>query len=264
MKRILALAFVLAAVAGVAWARHGQKWHKQMFEHHITARIDEALDVAKATPQQRDAVYAARDRAMAALTAEHRSHQGDFKKVLDLFEADQLDRAEVKALRAAHEAAMQKDGVVITQALVEAHDALTPPQRKAVAEWARSHVRSGGPKIAGEWMKHRLAGHIEDALDAVNATDAQRTAIRAAVDHVFTTMEAGKAEHDAQVARALALFEADHVDPAELARLRETHVAARQKIGDAIAQAVEDAHDALTSAQREQLVAWVRSHHDGG
>lgn len=58
-----------------------------------------------------------------------------------------------------------------------------------------------------------------------------------------------------------ALFEADQVDQAAIARLRGEHEARMQKVVDAIVQAVSDAHDALTVEQRKAVVAWARAHH---
>lgn len=113
---------------------------------------------------------------------------------------------------------------------------------------------------AGGFGERRMAHHIDAALDAVDATDAQRTAIHAARDHVTATMQANAASRQADMQDALKLWNADRIDPAALAALRARHQAAAKKVGDAIIQAVSDSHDALTSAQRQKLATYLKSH----
>jgi uncharacterized membrane protein len=56
-----------------------------------------------------------------------------------LFTADQLDAAQVAALRTAHEARTQQIGDAVVQALTEIHDALDAGQRKQVAAFIQAH-----------------------------------------------------------------------------------------------------------------------------
>lgn len=117
-------------------------------------------------------------------------------------------------------------------------------------------------------FKHHLNQRIDAALDAVNATPQQRAAIAAARDHVMTTVRDGHGARQAELEQALTLWQADTLDAAQLAALRTQHQAEAQKTGDAVVQAMSDAHDALTAAQRQQLAAYLRAnksaHHGGG
>ena len=74
----------------------------------------------------------------------------------------------------------------------------------------------------------------------------------AARDHVFATIEENHRAEKGDFDAALGLWQADRVDPAALATLRAHHLAAAKKTGDAVVQALADAHDALTAAQRAE------------
>jgi len=104
-----------------------------------TAMIDDALNAANVTPEQRTAIYASRDRAFAAIKAQRRGQPARMEQGLALFEADTLDPAQVAAFRAQREADRRQAADAISQAIVEAHDVLTPVQRKAVTDWIRAH-----------------------------------------------------------------------------------------------------------------------------
>src|SRR5207247_1171056 len=76
------------AIAGRAF----HHWHGPgAMRRHVSAVIDGALGSARATPAQRSAIGAARDRAFATIEESHRGHRGDLDGALGLFEADRLD-----------------------------------------------------------------------------------------------------------------------------------------------------------------------------
>ena len=119
--------------------RHG------MMKRMASAMIDEALEPAQVTPEQRAKIYAARDRAFAAVEAQHQSRRAHMADALALFEADVIDPGQVAAFRAQRETEHRQVADAITQAITDAHDVLTPVQRKAVADWIRAQAsRHGG------------------------------------------------------------------------------------------------------------------------
>src|SRR2546425_12776364 len=142
----LAAVFVLALVAGLA-ALAGARAHAQgpwrggpgMMKRMISAALDEALDQAGVTPEQRTAIYASRDGAFAALDAQRPDPRAHRDQVLALFEADQVDDAQLRALHAQIEQRHQAIRDAVTKAVVEIHDTLTPAQRKIVADYVRTH-----------------------------------------------------------------------------------------------------------------------------
>ena len=138
------VAVLTGAAAFTAWGHgpggHGR--HGWMMKRMVSAALDEALDQAGVTPAQRTAVHASRDRAFAALEADtdRTAHR---EQILALFEADQIDPAQVQAVRARMEERHQRVHTAITQAIVEIHDTLTPDQRRTVAQFVRSHAPHG-------------------------------------------------------------------------------------------------------------------------
>jgi Spy/CpxP family protein refolding chaperone len=124
---------------------------------------------------------------------------------------------------------------------------------------------AGGAALASGRMhdgfaKRRVTRHIDAALDAVAANAAQRDAVHAARDHVFATLEETHRGQRGEIAQALDLWQADTLDTAKLAELRARHQAAAKKTGDAVVQALTDAHDTLTAAQRQKLADYLRAH----
>ena len=137
------IAASLAAGAGVAVGAnaahaHGG-WRAGIMRRVVSATIDDALDAAQVTAEQRRAIYAARDRVFATVDEVRADRQAHLEEGLALFEADQVDPARLEALHQQAEAGRQRIREAIHQALVEAHDVLTTAQRKAVADFVRSH-----------------------------------------------------------------------------------------------------------------------------
>ena len=121
------------AHGGGGWGRHA------MMKRFVSSMIDEALAPANPTPEQRTVVNAARDRAFAAFEAHAQTRKARMDEALALFESSTLDPTRVAVFRAQREAEHKQLGDTITQALTEVHDTLTPVQRKAVADWIRTH-----------------------------------------------------------------------------------------------------------------------------
>jgi Spy/CpxP family protein refolding chaperone len=129
---------VAAATAFGAWAHGGRP---AIMKRMVTAMIEEALDAAQVTAEQRTTIHAARDRVFAAVEDMRRNRGARMAEVLALFEADAIDPARLEALRAQREEEHRQIADVIGQALVETHAVLTPTQRKALADYVRAHHR---------------------------------------------------------------------------------------------------------------------------
>ena len=110
-----------------------------MMKRIASAMIDEALEPAKVTADQRTKIYAARDRVLAVMEAHHQSRGAHMGEALAMFEADTVDPGRLAAFRTQREAEHRLVADAVSQALVEVHDVLTPAQRKAVADWIRAH-----------------------------------------------------------------------------------------------------------------------------
>jgi len=132
-------AVVLAAVGAVtAFAHGGHAGRHWMMKRMVNAAIDEALDTAKATPEQRSRIHSARDRALTEVETHMAGRRTQFADVLSAFESDRLDPAQLQAMRTRHEDEHRRVADALQGFVVEAHDTLTAEQRRAVAEWIRS------------------------------------------------------------------------------------------------------------------------------
>jgi Spy/CpxP family protein refolding chaperone len=255
----LAGALVLAVLAGGVALASGHL-HESFVKRRITRHIDAALDAVDATTAQRDAVHAARDQVFATIEENHRAAEGDFDAALRLWQSDRMDPAAIATLRAHHLAAAKKTGDAIVQALSDAHDALTAPQRAKLADFLRAHRP---PNMDGmrPFMKHMVSEHVDDMLDQIHATADQRAKVTAAVERAFAAISDGMSDHAAHFDDAIAVLTADKIDNAKIAAMQAERQAKMQKVGDAVVQALTDIHDALDAGQRREVADFIKSHH---
>jgi Spy/CpxP family protein refolding chaperone len=134
---------VAALVGARAYAQGPGGMHAGMMKRMISAALDEALDQAGVSAEQRTAIHASRDRAFAALEAQRPNRGAQREQVLALFEGDRLDATQLQAVHAQMEQRHQAIRDAIAQAIVEIHDTLTPAQRQVVANYARTHGPGG-------------------------------------------------------------------------------------------------------------------------
>jgi len=110
-----------------------------MMKRMVSAMIDEALEPANVTADQRAKIYAARDRVFTTMEAHRQTRGAHMNEALALFESDTVDPGRVAAFRAQREAEHQQVADAISQAITDVHDVLTPAQRKVVADWIRAN-----------------------------------------------------------------------------------------------------------------------------
>jgi len=132
----------------------GGPMHGAMVRRMISNRLDEILDRASVTAEQRLKIHAARDRVFAAFDAQGPDFRARRDRMLALFEADSLSTAQLDALHQQEEQQRQRVRAAFDQAIVEIHDTLTPAQRKLVAEYVRTHGPLGPHGHGPGWM-HR-------------------------------------------------------------------------------------------------------------
>ena len=110
------------------------------------------------------------------------------------------------------------------------------------------------------FMKRMASAWIDGALDSAQVTPDQRVAVHAARDRAFAALEQHQRDRGPRMQRALALFEADRLDPVQIEAFRAAREAEHREIGDAISQALLDVHGVLTPAQRHAVAEYVRTH----
>ncbi|HXJ82083.1 MAG TPA: periplasmic heavy metal sensor [Candidatus Methylomirabilis sp.] len=118
----------------------------------LSDMLEKALDQASVTPEQRAAIYGARDRALAVMDSQRPDPRGQRDRMLALFEGPQLTQAQLDALRQQAEQQRQAIQAAVDRAIVEVHETLTPAQRKIVADYFRAHGPDGrmrGPHGGG-------------------------------------------------------------------------------------------------------------------
>lgn len=261
----------LGAVAGLAALTLGATAYahgpgrRAFVKRMLTERLDGALDAAQATPAQRAAIHAAGERAFGALGAfgsgsaqrQGPGHGADLERGLTLFTADRFDPAELTAGRQEHMARMRGAADAFFGALRETHAALTTPQRHAFV----AYIRSNAPAHLGagqHMMQGMMERRIDEALDAAQLTPEQKASIDAARAQLRTTFTQVR-PHQRVAQEVLSLLEDDRWDEARVAKLRAEQEATWNRIGDAVAQTLQQAHDTLTPAQRQAVVNSVRT-----
>lgn len=123
---------------------------------------------------------------------------------------------------------------------------------------ALAHRAIAAPHHGERMMRARISAHLDDAMDAINATPPQRVAIRGAAEQLGQAFTDSRGEKLGKVADAMLLFQADKLDATKIAELRGYHDREAEKLSDAAIQAVYDVHAALTPAQRKGLVDYVQ------
>ena len=264
MKRVLLVALFVVAGAGAigatAWARgrlgHGAR--ANFIQRLVAARIDDALDAAAVTPEQRQAIHGQRDRLLATVMDSRAERRGELQRASALFEADRIDEEGVAELRRRGDEARQKLGDLVTQSLLETHALLTPPQRAALVDYVRAHRPSLGAH-QGRFMRRLVGSYLDDALDAAGANPAQRKRVFAAAERAHEAFQESRQGGPALLERALALFAAERIDPAAVAGLRQELEGRRAQAQSAVETAVREVHATLSSTQRRAAVAHLRA-----
>jgi Spy/CpxP family protein refolding chaperone len=131
----------------------------------------------------------------------------------------------------------------------------------ALVGGAAATARAYAPEMRAAFMKRMVSGRIDAALDAIHAAPAQRAAIHQSRDRIFDTIAKNHQGQDPaqHFEQALALFQADRIQPEKVQALRDQHLGRARVVADAVTEAIHEAHDSLTPQQRQELVAYLRT-----
>jgi len=123
---------------------------------------------------------------------------------------------------------------------------------------ARTYAAPGGfgwgPSISPEQRKAMMERKLDRALRLVQATDSQRTAIRAIFARAFAELAPIHQEKRRLHDDLLAAFAADPVDRAAVENLRTQTTALVDRGSQVLSKALLDAAGVLTPAQRKTLI----------
>jgi Spy/CpxP family protein refolding chaperone len=105
-----------------------------------------------------------------------------------------------------------------------------------------------------------ITNRLDDLLDDVNATDAQRTQITAIKDKVVADGKALHADHAGTHQQLLALWQADQPDAAKVHAIVDGRADAMKKFADEVADAMIQVHGILTPEQRAKITKKLQRH----
>jgi protein CpxP len=94
---------------------------------------------------------------------------------------------------------------------------------------------------------------VNDALDDLDATAAQREKIHAVKEKLLAEGAKLRGDHEALRTELLGIWKAEQVDRARLHAIVDQRIDALRTFAHAAADGAADAHDALTPAQREKV-----------
>ena len=131
----------------------------------------------------------------------------------------------------------------------------------------RAHAEGGdfgfGPGMGGSPEMHRtfMERRIEKALDAVKATDSQRTAIKAIFARMFTEMQPIHQQHKQLHDAITNAFGAATIDRTAVENLRTQASALFDQGSQVLTKAMLDAAQVLSADQRQILIQLIQEHH---
>ena len=134
--------------------------------------------------------------------------------------------------------------------------------------WAvRAHADEafglGAGGLGGGPAQHKafMEKHLDKMLDAIKATDSQRTSIKAIFEQMATTMRPIHEQHRTLHKQMLTAFSASTLDPAAIESLRKQSAALADQASQTFIKAAVDAGQVLTADQRQALVKLIQEHH---
>ena len=128
----------LLAGAGAAWAAAGHHGRGMgMMQHMLSARISEAEDLIKATPDQRAQIDQSKEVIVNALQSSMKERRQNHGQLVQLLTADKLDTDALYAIANQHAQEIQDLAKVIVPEIQKVHDLLTPQQRQILAQKAQ-------------------------------------------------------------------------------------------------------------------------------
>jgi Spy/CpxP family protein refolding chaperone len=111
-------------------------------------------------------------------------------------------------------------------------------------------------------MAKFVTERVDDALDDIDATPAQREKIHAVKDRLLAQGTKLHGDHAALRAELLTMWKADQVDRTRLHAIVDARIDAMRAFAHAAADGAADAHDVLTPEQRAKVAKKAeRMHH---
>lgn len=116
-----------------------------------------------------------------------------------------------------------------------------------------SGFRGGGWSRDPERIKQMITWKLDDKLEDLDATDAQKQAIHGVKDRLFDEGKALAQEHQATRVEVLTQLESDYPDAQKLHGIVDTRIDAMRAFAHRVVDAALEVHKVLTPAQRKSL-----------
>jgi protein CpxP len=116
-----------------------------------------------------------------------------------------------------------------------------------------SGFRGGGWNRDPERIKQMITWKLDDKLDDIDATDAQKKSIQGVKDRLFEDGKLLATEHQASRLEVLTQLESDNPDAQKLHSLVDSRIDAVRGFAHKLVDAAIEVHRTLTPEQRKEL-----------
>jgi Spy/CpxP family protein refolding chaperone len=259
MTRNFALALALPLALAASACGIGQTP-----EQRALARADSLLDDVDATPDQRVRVRAVVTDLSKTFAENKKARAGSKEALLAQLQAKAANVEVINAEADKATTAFASNAHAVVDAGVAIHQTLTPEQRAILAEKAKPgrFMKAGffvagrmgyGPPANAEDAKERAAARLEKSLASIEATDAQKKALRPIAESLVAEAIPLLDDKDVIVAAVTTAWKSERPDAASLHALFDTETAKLNDVARTAANSFAQAHAILTPEQRATL-----------
>ncbi len=263
VRTALLIAFAILAVSATRAPTAHAFGRKADVRTRIGQQVDKALKIVKASKDQRAQVQLAMAEVLRLADDMFGGPHGmmpELDEVLAIFAGDQVDERAVQSVKTRRDARHHRLAEALERAFHKVHAALSSEQRNKLADHARGqvtgpHMRAFKEKVIDGFVN----AQVEDVLDQLGASQAERQAAHQARDRVLDAIRALRGSRSASVEELASIFRGDPLDKAALSQFRSVQEDHLRVLGELFGSALTELHDALTPAHRKQVVELVRA-----
>ena len=109
-----------------------------------------------------------------------------------------------------------------------------------------------------KFFRHMIDAHVEETLDKIDATQAQRQQVTGMEDRIVGDFKALRETHRSALEQIASQFPGDQLDMAALDQAVLRGSDAQEKLRQDLRQSIQDLHGILTPVQRQKLAALAK------
>lgn len=145
---LVGIAALTLTLSACGHNRH-KNWHSEegTSPERVTKAVDKVFSKVDANDEQKAKITKIANQAIAQLKPLRADMRGTRKEALDLLAADTIDRAAIETLRADRMAKADQASTVLSAAMADIAEVLTPEQRVI----AKDKI---GDRMGGHWGRH--------------------------------------------------------------------------------------------------------------